>query len=116
MLSLSIAANFDGLTPPVVGVTLPQPTVSGTQDVSLVLEASAADPQLFQDAAAGKGLRHVKIILSDGVGGRDMIRLTNALITSIQLVQGNNQQTPLVALTVEGMVGKTARSPRTSMG
>jgi type VI protein secretion system component Hcp len=106
VLSLSIAANFNGLIPPVVSVTLPQPTVSGTQDVSLILKPSAADPQLFQDAADGKVLRHVKITLSDGVGGRDTIRFRNALITSIQLVQGNNQQTPLVALTVEGLVGK----------
>jgi hypothetical protein len=107
VLSLSIAANFNALMPPVVGVTLPQPTLSGTQDVSLVLKPSAADPQLFQDAAAGKFLRHVKITLSDGVGGTDTIHLSDALITSIQYVQGNDQEVPLVALTVEGLVGKT---------
>jgi type VI protein secretion system component Hcp len=102
VLSISIAVNFGGLMPPVVSVTLPQPTVSGVQDASLVLKPSAADPQLFKDAADGKVLRHVKITLSDGAEGRDTIHLTDALITSIHLVQGQNQQTPLIALTVEG--------------
>jgi type VI protein secretion system component Hcp len=106
VLSLSIAADFNGLMPPVVSGTLPQPTVSGIQDVSLVLKPSAANPQLFKDAAEGKVLRHVNITLSDGVGGRDTIRLKDALITSIQLILGQNQQTPLVALTVESLAGK----------
>jgi hypothetical protein len=51
-------------------------------------------------------LRHVKITLSDGAEGRDTIHLRDARITSIQLVQGQNQQTPLVALTVEGLAGQ----------
>jgi hypothetical protein len=90
VLSISIAANFGGLMPPVVGVTLPQPTVSGIEDVSLVLEPSRADPQLLTDAADGKVLQHVKITLNDGAGGTDSIHLRDALITSIHLVQGQN--------------------------
>jgi type VI protein secretion system component Hcp len=106
VLSISIAVNFGGLMPPVVSANLPQPTVSGIEDISLVLKPSAAAPQLFKDAANGTVLRHVKITLSDGAGGRDSIHLSNALITSIHVVQGQNQQTPLIALTVEGRAGQ----------
>jgi type VI protein secretion system component Hcp len=106
VLSISIAVNLGGLLPPVVSVTLPQPTVSGVQDVSLVLRPSAADPQLFKDAADGTVLRHVKITLSDGAEGRDKIHLSDARISSIHVIQGQNQQTPLIALTVEGRAGQ----------
>jgi type VI protein secretion system component Hcp len=107
VLSISIAANLGGLTPPVVSVFLPQPDGSGIQDVSLVLKASAADPKLFMEAANGQILRQVKITLSDGAQGNDTIHLKDVVIASIQLIPVQNQQTPLVALTLEGLTRQT---------
>jgi type VI protein secretion system component Hcp len=102
LLAGSITTNIAGLTPPVVSMTLPQPTGSGVQDVSLILRESKDDPQLAIDSASGKILHKVAITLSDGHNGQDTIHLRNALITSFQVMPGSNDQAPQIALTLEG--------------
>lgn len=106
VLSISITANIGGLTPPVESVTLPQPTGSGVQDVSLILRPSADDPQLFREGATGKILHAVTITLNDGKLGTDTITLTDAVIASYRLVPGPTRDQLAVALTLEGQIGR----------
>jgi len=107
VLSGSIAANIGGLMPPVVSLTLPQPTGSGAQDVTLILRPSADDPQLIRDSLIGKILHKVNITLSDGKHGKDTIHLRNAVITSYQVIQNPNQEEPSIAVTFEGRTSHT---------
>jgi type VI protein secretion system component Hcp len=107
VLSDSITASIGGLMPPVVSVTLTQPTGSGVQEVSLNLKPSADDPQLFRDVVTGKILHNVKITLSDGAHGKDTIGLNDAVITSYRLIQNPFQAVPSIAITVEGQTGHT---------
>jgi hypothetical protein len=103
VLSGSITVSLDGLTPPVVSVSLPQPGGAGVLDVSLILRPSADDRQLLRDFLLGQPLRRVQITLSDGAHGQDTIHLRNAVITSYRLTQDTTQGAPSVALTLEGL-------------
>ena len=103
--SASISAAIDGLSPPVLGLTLPQPTASGTQVVSLTLRQSSADPQLLRDVATGKRLGKIQITLNDTDKGKaDTITLTNALISSFKVVANPKGS----ATDVISLVGRSA--------
>jgi hypothetical protein len=105
VLSGSIDANIDGLKPPVVSVTLPQPSVSGVQDVSLILRPSADDPQLLRDSLIGRLLGRVVITLHDGQHGKDGIFLKDAVITSFRIVEGPSPKDLSIAINLEGRTG-----------
>ena len=107
VLSVSIASTIDGLKPPVLSLTLPQPPATGSQVVSLTLRPSSADPRLFKDAVTGKLLKKIEITLSDkGIGTTDTITLTNALISSFKVVTApNGNVTDVISL-----VGRTVSS------
>jgi len=98
----SIAATIDGVTPPVVGLTIPQPTASGAQDVSLVVKVSRGVPQLFHDAETGKVIPEVAISLDRvGDGSIVAIGLTNVVIASIQFVGNGDIPTLEVTLVAQ---------------
>jgi type VI protein secretion system component Hcp len=107
VLSVSITANIGGVTPPVISVTLPQPTRSGTETVSLTLRLSSDEQQLFRDAANGRILHNVSITLSNGKQLNDTIDLRDALIASYRLVAGANSDEPAIDVTLDGLVGRT---------
>ncbi len=105
----SIAANIDGVKPPVVSLMIPQPTSSGAQDVSLVMTVSKGVTKLFQDALTGKVIPEVEITLDRmGNGSTDTISLTSVLITSIQFV--GTEDIPTVKVTLEGLQETIRRS------
>jgi type VI protein secretion system component Hcp len=107
VLSISITANIGGVMPPVVSLTIPQPTNSRVQKISLVVKLSSADQQLFRDAATGKNLHNVSITLSDGENGTDTIDLNDAFITSYRLMASPDQEGVDVGLTLEGLTTQT---------
>ena len=103
--SASISAAIDGLSPPVLSLTLPQPTASGSQVVSLTLAQSSADPQLLRDLVIGKHLNKIQITLNDKVKGNfDMITLADALISSFKVVANPKGS----ATDVISLVGRSA--------
>jgi hypothetical protein len=96
----SIAADIDGVMTPVLSLTVPQPTGSGAQDVSLVAKVSKGVVKLFQDAAVGKVIPEADITLDRlGNGSNETIKLTGAVISTIRLVADG--ETPTVEVTLE---------------
>jgi type VI protein secretion system component Hcp len=87
----SITATIDGITPAVVSLTIPRPTSSGAQDISLVVKVSEGVKNLFADTETGKVIPEVEISLDQvGNGSIETISLTNALISSIQFVSAGD--------------------------
>ena len=98
----SIVATFDGLTAPVISVTLPRPASSGTQLATFMLKSSPDIPALFRDNATGKHLKDVAITFT-GFGNTVAapITLSDAVIASFRTVNAPGG-IPTYTITVAG--------------
>jgi type VI protein secretion system component Hcp len=99
----SISANIDDVTPPVITLTIPQPTTSGAQDVTLLAKESKGIPKLVMDDEIGKIIPEVDITL-DRIGNShtETISLSNVVISSIQFVGGGDLPNVEISLVAQG--------------
>ncbi len=103
--TVSASANFDGLSPPVLGVVLAPPS-SGTQQATVTLGLSAQDLPLILDAILGRPIKAVTIVQTQSDGGTVTTALTNVRISSVRLVAAPSGGFSLV-LTLVGHVATT---------
>lgn len=95
-------ATFDGVSAPVLGVVLAPPS-SGVQQATFTLGLSAVDLPLVLDAILGRPIKNVVIVQTQADGSMVTTTLTDALITSIRIVEDPSGRAELV-LSLEGQV------------
>jgi type VI protein secretion system component Hcp len=93
----SMSATLDGVSIPLLSLTIPQAADSSGRGISLVAKLSAATRNLLVDADTGKLLPAVQLTLDDiGNGLTETISLANVLISSVQFEGGTS--TPAVEI------------------
>jgi hypothetical protein len=95
----SISATLNGLTLPVVSVTLPRSTSEEASKISLVVKVSQGVTTFLKDASQGKVMPEVKITLDRiGNGSTATIILKDVLISSYQFLSAGETRVFLIRL------------------